>query len=151
LATGELVLGSSESLKSSGTVGITSSDGQDDLTNADTSDSSVWLSPSTTHSGLKSISTGTRQHLVDTDDVIWVSADTEMEGFLSGDLNQVLVCANTGGLESLRTQLFQLIGDQVNAERKFVNVRTLSSEIEDTNLWVRNTTVESGLRVWLSR
>lgn len=37
---------------------ITSADAQDNLTNVNTGDTSVWLSPSTTHSGLKSIGTG---------------------------------------------------------------------------------------------
>jgi hypothetical protein len=69
--------------------GITSSDTQDDLTNVDTGDSSVWLSPSTTHSSLQSIGTSARQHLVDTDDMVWVGTDTEMETFLSSDLDEV--------------------------------------------------------------
>lgn len=69
--------------------GITSSDTQDDLTNVDTGYGSVWLSPSTTHSSLQSIGTGTRQHLVDTDDMVWVGTDTEMETFLSSDLDKV--------------------------------------------------------------
>jgi hypothetical protein len=60
-----------------------------------------------------------------------------------------LVCANTGSLERLGTQLLQLIGNQVDAERELVNVRTLSAEIEDTDLWVWDTTVESGLRIRL--
>jgi len=106
LATRELVLRSAESLESGSTVcdnvrcislkmlscrltGITSADAQDDLTNVDTGNSSVRLSPSTTHSSLQSIGTGTRQHLVDTDDMVWVGADTEMETFLSCNLNQV--------------------------------------------------------------
>ena len=69
--------------------------------------------------------------------------------------------------------MFIFVGDQVDAEREFVNVCTLSAEIEDTNLGVckncrsafvissfgemegievertRYTTVESGLWVWL--
>jgi hypothetical protein len=70
---------------------ITSSDAQDNLTNVDTGNGSVRLTPGTTHTSLKSIGTGARQHLVDTDDVVWVSADTEMEGFLSGSLDHVSV------------------------------------------------------------
>jgi hypothetical protein len=70
---------------------ITSSDTQDDLANVDTGNSSVGLTPSTTHSSLESISTSARQHLVDTDNVVWVSADTEMETFLSGNLGQIPV------------------------------------------------------------
>ena len=68
---------------------ITSSNTQDDLTNVDTGNSSVGLTPSTTHSGLQSIGTGARQHLVDSDDMVGVGADTEMETFLSGNLDQV--------------------------------------------------------------
>lgn len=68
---------------------ITSSNTQDDLTNVDTGNGSIRLSPSTTHSSLQSIGTGTRQHLVDTDDVVWVGTNTEMETFLSGDLDEV--------------------------------------------------------------
>ena len=60
-----------------------------------------------------------------------------------------LVGANTGSLQSLGAQLFIFVGDQVDAERELVDVRTLSAKIEDTDLWVRDTTVESGLRVWL--
>jgi len=149
LATWELVLGSAEGLKGVGAEGITSSETHDDLTNVDTGDSSVGLTPSTTHSSLQSIGTSARQHLVDTDDVIWVSADTEMESFLSCGLDHVLVGANTGGFQSLGTQLFILVGNHVDAERELVNVRTLSAKVEDTNLWVRYTTVEAGLWVWL--
>jgi len=39
----------------------------------------------------------------------------------------------------------------VNAEREIVDIGLLSSEIEDSDLWVWNTTVESGLRIWLTR
>jgi hypothetical protein len=70
---------------------ITSSDTQDDLTNVDTGNSSVGLTPSTTHSSLQSIGAGAGQHLVDSDDMVRVGADTEMETFLSGNLDQVPV------------------------------------------------------------
>lgn len=43
-----------------------------------------------------------------------------------------LVGADTSGFEGLGAQLFVLVGDHVDAEREFVNVRTLSAEIEDT-------------------
>lgn len=47
--------------------------------------------------------------------MVRVSADTEMETFLSGNLDEVLVGANTGGLERLRGQLLVLVGDKVDA------------------------------------
>jgi hypothetical protein len=59
------------------------------LTDVNTGNGSVWLSPSTTHTSLQSIGTSARQHLVDTDDVIWVGADTKMEILLSSGLDEV--------------------------------------------------------------
>jgi len=81
--------------------------------------------------------------------MVWVDADTEMETFLSGNLDEVLVGANTGSLESFGGQLFVLVGDQVDAEREVVDVRFLTAEIEDANLGVRNTTIEPALGVGL--
>lgn len=60
-----------------------------------------------------------------------------------------LVGANTGSLKGLRAQLLILVGNQVNAQRELVNVCLLAAEIEDANLWVGDTTVETGLWVRL--
>lgn len=69
--------------------GVAGTARQDDLADVDTSDKAVGLAEGTTHTSLKSIGTGTRQHLVDTDDVVRVGADAEVEGFLSGGLHHV--------------------------------------------------------------
>lgn len=174
LATGELVLGSAEGLEGGGTVwlwyvsrgsgatslgrsgrekfartGVTSTDRHDDLADVDTGDSAVGLAPGTTHTSLQSIGTGTRQHLVDTDDVEGVSADTQVETLLSGDLDEVLVGADTGGLEGLGAQLLILVGHEVDAEREVVDGSALAAEIVDADLGVGDTTVEPGLGVGL--
>lgn len=60
-----------------------------------------------------------------------------------------LVGANAGSLEGLGAQLFVLVGDHMDAERELIDVRTLSAKVEDTNLRVGHTTVESGLGVGL--
>ena len=39
----------------------------------------------------------------------------------------------------------------MNAEREFIDVGALASKIEDSNLGIRDTTVEAGLWVWLRR
>jgi hypothetical protein len=78
-----------------------------------------------------------------------VGADTEVETFLAGHLDEVLVGANAGGLESLGAQLLILVGDEVDAQREVVDGGTLAAEIEDANLGVRHTTVEPRLRVRL--
>lgn len=62
-----------------------------------------------------------------------------------------LVGANTGGFESLRAQLFVLVGDHVDAEREVVDIGTLATEIEDANLGVGDTTVETRLGVRLEK
>lgn len=110
-----LVLGSSERLKSVGAERILRSQGQDDLANVDAGNRSVGLAESTTHTCLQSIGTSARQHLVDADYVVRVGTDAEMEGFLSGSLDHVLVGANTGGFEGLRRQLLILVGHKVDA------------------------------------
>lgn len=78
-----------------------------------------------------------------------VDADAEMESFLSGNLDEVLVGANTGSLESLGAQLLVLVGDHVDAEREVIDGSALAAEIEDANLRVGDTTVEAGLGVGL--
>jgi hypothetical protein len=149
LATRELVLATPESLESDSAVRVPSPDGHENLADVDTSDKTVGLAESTTHTGLQSIGTSARQHLVDTDDVVGVDADTEMERFLSTVLDEVLVGANTGGLERLGGQLLVLVGDQVNAEREVVYVGLLATKVEDADLGIGDTTVEPALGVGL--
>ena len=84
-----LVLATPQSLEGGGAVRVTGSDGHEDLTDVDTGNETVGLSEGTTHSGLQSIGTGARQHLVDTDDVVGVGADAEVEGLLTGGLHHV--------------------------------------------------------------
>lgn len=131
--------------------GVTSTDRHDDLADVDTGDSAVGLTPGTTHTSLKSIGTSARQHLVDTDDVVRVDTDTEVETLLTGGLDEVLVGANTGGLKGLRAQLLILVGDHVDAEREVIDGSALAAKIEDANLGVGDTTVEARLRVRLER
>jgi hypothetical protein len=142
-----LVLATSQSLKSNSAVGVPRPDGHKDLANVDTGDKTVGLAESTTHTRLQSIGTSARQHLVDAHDVVRVGADAEMETFLSCNLDEVLVGANTGGLESLRGQLLVLVGDQVDAEGEVVDAGLLATEIEDADLGVGYTTVEPALGV----
>jgi len=142
LATWELVLSAAKSLDGGWLVSITGSDGQDDLANVHTGDETIWLAESTTHSSLQSIGTSARQHLVDSDDVEWVGADAQVETFLTGDLDHVLVGADTGGFEGLGGELLILVGDKVDACWEVVDGRTLAAEIVDSDLCVGDTTVE---------
>lgn len=71
-------------------------------------------------------------------------ADWELEPF-----PHILVGADTGGFESFRRELFVFIRNHVNAEGEFVYIGTLSAQIEDANLGVGDTTVETRFRVGL--
>jgi len=94
LAARELVLGAAECFDGGGAMIVSGSHTEDDLTNVHTSNLAVGLAKSTTHAGLESIGSGARQHLVDTDDVIRVDADSEMETFFAGNLDEIFVGAN---------------------------------------------------------
>jgi hypothetical protein len=64
-------------------------------------------------------------------------------------IGDILVGANTGGFESLRGQLLVFVGDHVHTGREVIDIGLLTSKIEDTDLWVGDTTVEAGLGVGL--
>ena len=70
---------------------VTGPHGEQNLADVHASNSSIGLAPGTTHSSLQSIGTGTRQHLVDTDDVVRVGADAEMETFFAGNFHEISV------------------------------------------------------------
>jgi len=89
LAAGELVHGAAESLDGGSAVGVTGADGQENLANVHTGNETLGLTEGTTHTGLETIGTSARQHLVDTDDVEGVHTDAQVETFLTGDLHKV--------------------------------------------------------------
>ena len=66
---------------------ITSPHREQDLADVDTGHGAIWLAPRTTHTRLQPIGAGTGQHLVDTDDVVGVSANTEVEAFFAGNFD----------------------------------------------------------------
>lgn len=133
-----LVSSSSQSLHDDGLVGVLASDGQDDLTDVDSGDLSVRLTPSTSHTLLQPIGTGTRQHLVDSDDVEGVGSDPQVEGVLSGGLDDVLVGTNSSSFQGFGRQLFVFVGDQVATEGEVIDRCLLSTQIVDSDLGVRN-------------
>lgn len=80
------------------------------------------------------ISSGTTQHLIDTNDVERVYANTEMEGIFSRCLGNILVGANTGGFECFARELLILIGYKMAAEREILDGCPLTAQIVDTDL-----------------
>ena len=64
-------------------------------------------------------------------------------------LENILVCADTGGLEGFGGQLLVLVGDHVDAEGEFVDIGTLAAQVEDADFGIGDTAVEAGLGIWL--
>ncbi|RUP52064.1 hypothetical protein BC936DRAFT_142281 [Jimgerdemannia flammicorona] len=59
----------------------------------------------------KPIGASTGQHLIDTDDVEGMHANTHVEGILARDLGDVFVAANAAGFEGLGRNLLVLVRD----------------------------------------
>lgn len=74
------------------------------------------------------------KHLVDTDDVEGVDADTHVERVLSARLSDVLVGTDTSSFQSFRSDLLVLVAYHVRAEGEIVNRRLLAAKIVDANL-----------------
>ena len=115
LSAGELELGSSQSLDSDGLLVLSGSDRHEHLTDINSGGDHDGLTEGTTHTGLESISTGTRKHLVDSDDVVRVGSDSQVEEILTGDLDHVLIASDTGSFQGLRGDLFVFIRNKVNS------------------------------------
>jgi hypothetical protein len=72
-----------------------------------------------------------------------------VETFFTSNLDEILVGANTSSLERFGAQLFIFVGNHVHAKREFVDIGALSSQVENSDLWVRDTAVKSGFGVRL--
>lgn len=151
LATSELVTRATQRLDSVRTVSITRADRQKHLTNVDTGDKSVRLTKGTTHTRLQTVGTSARKHLVDTDDVVGVNAHTEVESILTCHLHHVLVGTDTSSFKGLRRNLLVFVTDKVDTERELIHRSLLATQIVDTDLRVRHTTVVPRLGLsWVS-
>lgn len=72
-----------------------------------------------------------------------------VELILSTRLDEILVGADTSSLQSLRGKLFILVRHQMDAQGEVVHASLLLSQVEDTDLGIRDTTTEPGLRIRL--
>lgn len=121
LATSELVPRATQRLNGVGAEVITRADRQENLTDVHTSHETVRLTESATHTRLQTVSTSAGKHLVNTDDVVRVNTDTQVERILTGGLGHVLVSTDTRGLKSLGGDLLVLVTDQVHTEWELVH------------------------------
>jgi len=64
-----------------------------------------------------------------------VGTDSQVEGVLARGLGDVFVGTDTASFQSLTRQLLIFVGDEVSAEREFIDICTFASKIEDTDLF----------------
>lgn len=93
------------------------------------------------------IGSGAGQHLVDADDMEWMQSHSDVELILAAELHEVFVATNTTGFQSFGAQLFILVGHEMHAQWKVVDVCLLATEIEDADFCVWHTAAETRLRV----
>ena len=123
--------------------------GDENLANLDSGGGAVSLAEGASHSSLEPISSGTGQHFVDPQHVEGVDTDPDVESILAAVLDKVFVAADAPSLESLRGELLQLVRHQVDRQRELVNSGLLTSQVEDPDLGVGDTTVKSALGIGL--
>jgi len=128
---------------------MSGSDGNNDISDGDSSGLSVGLAPSASHALLESIGASTGKHLVDSDDVPGVDSGPHVEALLSALVLHVFVAGDTGGFEGLGADLLLLAGDQVDAHGELVVAGLLLSDIVNSNLGVRHSTTVARLGVGL--
>ena len=97
------------------------------------------------HAGLKTISTGARKHLVDTQHVVRVAADADVVALLAAVVEEVLVAGNARGLKGLGGELLLLAGHHVDGVGGLVHDGALGADVEDADLRVRHTTAVARL------
>lgn len=78
-----------------------------------------------------------------------MQAHSDVELVLAAVLNEVLIAANAASLKGLRGQLLILVGYEMNAQGKVLNVSLLPAQIINSDLGVGDTTTEPTLRVGL--
>ena len=145
LATGELVHGAAESLLGVRDVGLLHSDRHEDGADVHTGSTAVGLAPSLSHTGGKSIRAGAGELLVDSENVPRVNSHSHVESVLTSLVLQVFVSSNTGGFESLRGDLLLLARDEMDAVRELVVESLLSSDVVNSELGVRDTSIVARL------
>lgn len=66
-----------------------------------------------------------------------------LQGIVRGSGKGILVGADTGSFECLRRKLLVLVRHHMDAQRELIHIGTLATQIEDTDFWVGDTTVEA--------
>jgi len=73
-----------------------------------------------------------------------------MESVLRDEFNHIFVSSNTGGFQGFRGDLFLFIRNDVNDVGEFFDIGFLSTRVVDSDSWIGDTSVVSGLGIRLT-
>ena len=149
LTSGEFELSTAECLNNVVSVDILGTHRHDDLTNRDTGSHLHGLTVGVTHTGGQTIGSGAGKHLVLTNDVVRVSASSDVVTFLAGVLDKVLVAGHTGSFKGASGQLLLLVRHKVGNEGEHIDVSLLGSTVINSDLGIGDTSAESRLDIRL--
>mmetsp|Transcript_35914 Transcript_35914/g.86773 ORF Transcript_35914/g.86773 Transcript_35914/m.86773 type:complete len:215 (+) Transcript_35914:354-998(+) len=128
---------------------ILGSDRKKDLSNINTGGNTNGLSVRVTHTGRQTIGSGTRKHLIGSQNMVRVGTHTNVVVILSDSLSQMLIDGNTGSLKSFRRDLLLLVTDQMGDKGKQIDRSLLGTDIVNTDLRFGDTTTVTRLDVRL--
>merc|ERR1711865_730547 len=148
LAASNLVLGATEGLEGVLADLVTAPHGDENLANVHASNGAVGLAESTTHTGLKPISSSARKHLVDTEHV-----ERGAHGCACGKSPcqsswSCTCCMQYDRPRVPRKTPAQAVRHKVGAEWEVIDGCLLAAKIVDTDLGVWYTTAVARLDVW---
>ena len=108
---------------------------------------SAFPTVSTSHTGLEPIGTSTTQHFVDSGDVVRVGSNSQVKSVFTAHFGHVFVGTDSSGFQSFGSDLFVLIGYHYDVHWKGHDGGFLGTKIENSDLSIWNTSVES--RFWV--
>lgn len=98
----------------------------------------IFLLPTDTHlkSNHSPISSSTRQHLIDPDNMEWMQPHAQMKRILSTVLHHVFVTADTCCFQCFTRQLFILIWHHVDTQWKLIYTGFFATQVINSNLGI---------------
>lgn len=120
------------------------SDGNELFTDFNSASFSVRFTIRSSHTGLKSISSGARKHFINSEYVPWMFSHSEMEILFGQIRDDIFVDGNSASLKSFRSDLFLFIGNHMNTVWESVPFSFFVSSVIKSEFSIRNGSVVSG-------
>lgn len=124
------------------------SDGIQRLSDFDSGTLLHGFTEGSSHTGLKSIGSGTGQHFVDSDNVPRVNTASHVEGVLTCLLGHVFIGGNTGCFQRVWRNLFLFPRNHVNRAWELVAQSFFTANIVSSDFRLGDTSAVTRLGIW---